>query len=113
MVLEMIYTFHDREQVFIKTPLDEGVMTSKITLMHEAMKHLKKVERANLIKISCCVYDTKNKKLPEWYHNMNGKFWLDDIEGYRYVNDIKSTVPKDYIIDWMLQNSSNLVLDWV
>lgn len=82
--------------------------------MEEAMRHLKKVERSELVKVSCRVFNiSEGYKLPDWYLNINGKLWLDDIEGYRFIYGIKSTVPKDYLVQWLKDNNANLVLDWL
>ena len=75
-------------------------------------ERLTKSEASELIKVSCCVYECEEFECPDWYMQMNGKYWLDDIEGYRYAKDIKSKVPREYVIDWLNQNNSTLNLNW-
>lgn len=113
MDIQFIYTFHTREQVFVNAEITPDVLSSKKTLMEEVMKHLKKVEKAELVKISCCVFNTGDLECPDWYIAMNGKFWLDDIEGYRFANGIKSSIPISYIVEWLADNNETLKLDWV
>ena len=41
---------------------------------------------------------------------MNGKYWLDDIEGYSISSGIKSRVPIEYVIDGLKHNKATLNL---
>lgn len=110
MNLDLICTFHTRPQEFINVPILDEILSSKTTLMNFIMGMLKKVEVAELVKISCCVQS--DKMPPQWFININGKFWLNDIEGYRYVHGIKSKVPIQYVVEWLNENNESLTLNW-
>ena len=112
MTIEFIFTFHEREQEITREEITTDVLKSKTTLLDLIFERLTKAEAYELVKVSCCVYNAEGYECPNWYMQMNGKYWLDDIEGYRYVKGIKSKVPRDYVIDWLKDNNSTLNLVW-
>lgn len=106
MKVQFIYTFDGaREQVITDyNDLWKAFLESKNVFLSYAMACLDTdEERSSLIKISCCIQTPK--KLPEWYHATNGKFWVDDLEAWRKDNSFKSTVSKDFIKEFKLVNS--------
>jgi hypothetical protein len=112
MEIEFIFTFHEREQEFARSEITPEILESKTELLDFIFERLTKPEASELVKISCCVYNAGDYKCPDWYIDMNGKYWLDDIEGYRYAKGIKSKVPRHYVLDWLKDTKSTLNLFW-
>jgi len=112
MKVQFIYTFNGkkkREQVITDyNCLLPGFLETKNVFLSWAMTCLDtEEEMQELVKVSCCI-DGEGKKMPDcpkWYDDMNGKFWLDDIETWRKENGVKSTVPAAYIKEWMNENA--------
>jgi hypothetical protein len=102
--IQFIYSYHVKRQGAANLPFTMDIFKDPKTLLTFAMKELRTSEKKQLVKISCCVYDSTEKQ-PEWYFDIKGKFWLDDIEAFRKSEGIKSTVPKAYIAEWMSQNA--------
>ena len=112
MTIEFIFTFHEREQEITREEITPDVLKSKTTLLDLIFERLTKAEASELVKVSCCVYNAEGYECPDWYMQMNGKYWLDDIEGYRIANRIRSRVPIEYTIGWLKNNNSTLNLFW-
>lgn len=112
MFIEFIFTFHEREQEIAREVITSDVLESKTKLLDLIFERLTKTQASELVKISCCVYDYGDYQFPDWYMDINGKYWLDDIEGYRYAKGIKSRVPRDYVISWLGDNRETLKLFW-
>lgn len=102
MKVQFIYTFEVGEQIitdYMEFFVD--FLESKNTFLSYAMTHLDKKQQGTLVKISCCVIpDKKNTLCPEWYNNCRGKFWMDDLDEWRYRNGVKTKVDIDYRREW-------------
>ncbi len=98
MTIEFIYTFDEGEQKIEMHPFVLQIMESKESLFEFATSILNDTEKANLVKISCCVYFAKDVTLPEWYHERNGKYYLAEIiELLKSVWSIKTKIDADTI----------------
>ncbi len=112
MKIEIIYTFYSRGQKFANCEITVSEFRSKRSLFEFLIGKMGKSDMAELVKISCCV-ENGNFDVPDWYDTMNGKFWLNDIEGYRNMLGIKSNVPSEYVVTWLGSNKETLKLDWL
>jgi hypothetical protein len=106
MKVQFIYTFEETPQIITEyNDLFPVFMGSKNLFLSYAMSGLDKIQRQTLIKISCCISDAYNFDCPQWYSDINGKFWVDDLEVWRHENGIKSMVSKDFINEFTEANS--------
>jgi len=89
--INLIYSFDGQPQQFTDMQLPEIMVKDKETLFCYLTAPLSEIEKANLAKISCCIYG--QIKVPEFYNECNGKFW--DIEIIHYMAkiwDVKSKI---------------------
>jgi len=105
MEIEFIFTFYEKEQQISRHPFYLSLLETYDVLLAYAMTQLEPEEQANLIKISTCVISEEEPFLPDWYWICNGKFWLDDMERFRKEHGIKTSVPQEYISEWMGENT--------
>lgn len=82
MKIEFIYTYAHKQQDIVSYPFVMPILQDKETLLEFALSALYQEERAQLVKISTCIYlnGKKGVDFPEWYENCNGKFYFGDGE---------------------------------
>jgi hypothetical protein len=114
MQLECILTFDKKEQEIFSCDILPEALKSKTTLLDFIFNQLTQSEKAELVKISCCLYgeNKTHSDIPQWYILMNGKYWLDDLEGYRRVKNIKSSIDPEYVTEWLNNNNETLKMIW-
>lgn len=110
MTIQFIFTFELMDQVMSDHPFDFGILRSPATLIGYAMEQLDEEEKGELLKISCAVYyddESDASRFPEWYNKCGGKFWLDDIDAWRELNGVPSTISKEFSDKWYANNVSS------
>lgn len=73
--LEVIYTFGNREQEFALGRIGDSGLKNKNELVESLLDELTAEEKADLCKISMCVYG--NATLPDWYMDCSGKLYFE------------------------------------
>ncbi len=93
MKAQFIFTPEFGDQIFKIASVPKQNMRDKYALMTLAMSKLPIEKQGNIIKISCCV----DEEPPQWYNDCNGKIWADDLESWRQLTGMKSTVTPAYL----------------
>ena len=80
MKVDLIFTFENREQEWFDMSFNPEFMNSKKDFFRMITDSLDNEEKADLVKVSCCVTGLTDDFIePEWYAGCNGKFWDDEI----------------------------------
>lgn len=95
MEVQYIYTFESMQQEYVNSAFTAIKNLSVNDFLDHAADPLTNTEKANLVKISCCVICDK-EELPEWYIEANGKLWFEEIEAWRKLKGIKGTTVEEY-----------------
>ena len=86
--VDLIYSFAEMPQKFLKKNITQSVLNNKKLFFMWVTAHLKKVEKQNLCKISCCIYwaEKIDVESVKWYNKANGKFWDNEIP--KLINEL-------------------------
>lgn len=95
MKIQVIVTPENGEQQIKNVSLSEINISDPYGFMTAVMGKFPINVQQNAIKISCCMYS--DKRPPNWYMKTNGKFWADDLEKWRMITGLKSTVSKEFM----------------
>jgi len=112
MKIDVIYSFEGMPQQKANYPFVINILTTKNNLIDFLLADLSREEKGCLVKISTCIethlaYPISNnahKDKKHWFNKCYGKIWMDDLEKYRKLRGIKSTVSPSLIKEFMATN---------
>lgn len=79
MYVNVIFTFEIGPQKFADYPFCSVLLKKTETYFEYLTSLLSEEEKKTLVKISTCIYYAKDLNPPEWFENMNGKYYDDVI----------------------------------
>lgn len=90
--IDLIFTFENRSQEWFTADIDVTALDNKEQLFKAVAEQLSDEEKQDLVKISCCLMG-KNVVAPDWYMDINGKFWDNEIpQLLKEIFNIDSTI---------------------